>query len=59
LQADPGPCTAYILGLHLRERLVYHPGGRYWRFQLEESALYLALGLGLVAFSRWRVRRIA
>jgi hypothetical protein len=46
------------LGLHVQA--TYQPGSRYWAFQGIESAIFLALAVGLVGFSLWWIRnRIA
>ena len=34
----------------IREAVTYQPASRYWRFQLTETAIYLALALALAAF---------
>jgi hypothetical protein len=38
-------------------RLLYQPADRYWRFQLYEAGLYLALTAGLVAVTLVMLRR--
>jgi hypothetical protein len=58
LQASPDACTAYVLGLHPKERLTFQPEDRYWPFQVYETGIFLALSLALTGFSTWRVRRI-
>ena len=35
----------------------YQPGSRYWLFQGIESAIFLLLAAGLVAFAMWQIRR--
>jgi hypothetical protein len=46
------------LGLHVQA--IYQPGSRYWTFQGIESAIFVALTVGLVGLSLWWVRdRIA
>ncbi len=59
--ADPMDlCLAEINRLGYRQHLVYHPPTRFWPFQRIESALYLALALGLAGFCfRWIRRRLA
>lgn len=37
--------------------LTYQPGGRYWPFQWNELAIFVALALILVGLSFWWVRR--
>ena len=41
----------------LRRYEEYQPAGRFWRFQLIESAIYLSLSAGLVALAFWWVTR--
>jgi hypothetical protein len=43
------------IGLHLQT--TYQPGSRYLAFQGIESAIFVALAVGLVALSLWWVRR--
>jgi len=43
------------LGIHLQA--TYQPGNRYWLFQGIESAIFVGLALGLLAFAVWWVRR--
>jgi hypothetical protein len=43
------------LGLHVQA--TYQPGSRYWLFQGIESAIFVALACGLLAFAVWWVRR--
>jgi hypothetical protein len=46
------------LGVHVQA--TYQPGSRYWAFQGIESAIFIALAVGLVGFSLWWIRnRIA
>jgi hypothetical protein len=46
------------LGVHIQA--TYQPGSRYWKFQGIESAIFLALAVGLVGLSLWWLRnRIA
>jgi hypothetical protein len=41
----------------LREVLTYQPAGRYWPLQAVETAIFLALALGLAGFCFWWIRR--
>jgi hypothetical protein len=50
---DSSPCLA-AHGLHLD--IAYQPNSRYWRFQLLETALYLALTVLLASTAIWRIR---
>ena len=45
------------LNLHIELR--YQPDSRYWRFQALESALFLTMGVLLVGFGLWWIRRRA
>ncbi|MER6663087.1 ABC transporter permease [Amycolatopsis japonica] len=56
--ADPMDlCLAEINRLGYRQHVIYHPPTRFWPFQWIESALYLALALGLAGFCFWWIRR--
>ena len=46
-----------IDSFHLRNILTYQPAGRYWLFQWEEMAIFLALAVMLGFFSYWWIRR--
>jgi hypothetical protein len=50
-------CTAAIARMHLRQVVVYQPASRFWAFQWDETAIYLALALALAGFCVWWVRR--
>jgi hypothetical protein len=53
---DPCVTTRSCLrGYHLTT--VYQPADRYWAFQWMETAIFVALGLALVAVSYWWLRR--
>lgn len=55
---DVPPACIDMLGL--TRAVTYQPSDRFWRFQLTETALLLALAVGLFAVARHRVaRRIA
>ena len=57
---DPRACfVAQVSELGYRQEVTYHPASRFWSIQRIETALYVALALGLAGFSLWRVRRIA
>jgi hypothetical protein len=43
------------LGIHTVT--AYQPAGRFWAFQGIETAVYLALAVGLLAVAAWIVRR--
>ena len=47
-------CNAWFATQQLRH-IVYQPASRYWTFQRYETAIFLALALGLAGFSLWRV----
>lgn len=53
-------CVAKV-GATYHQLVTYQPAGRYWTFQLTESALYVAAALLLAAFCGWwvRSRRVA
>jgi hypothetical protein len=50
-------CRGAIAGMHLRQVIVYQPGSRFWTFQWDETAIYLAVALALAGFCVWWVRR--
>jgi hypothetical protein len=59
----PGPsdrqmrsCDTYLSSLQLRQVVTYQPASRYWAFQAEETAIYLALALVLSGVCVWWVR---
>jgi hypothetical protein len=57
--AGKGP-AAFIgcLASHgIREAVTYQPADRYWRLQLTETAIYLALALALARYCFWRLSR--
>lgn len=55
---DPA-MAACIARLGLRVEAVYQPADRYWRFQVTESLVWLALSGALLAASAWWIRRDA
>lgn len=58
LQPGLDACSAYVLPLHLSERLSYQPADRFWPFQEYETGIFLALSAILVGFTTWRVNRL-
>src|ERR1022692_502632 len=50
-------CQASVKTLHLRQVLIYQPASRYWAFQWYETAIYLALAIGLAGVCFWWLRR--
>ena len=49
-------CDAWLAAQPLRQRVVYQPASRYWAYQWAETAIWLALTLGLCLVSVWRIR---
>ena len=48
------------LGRHgIQESITYQPASRYWRFQFTETAIYLAVALGLAGYGFRRIRRLS
>jgi ABC-type transport system involved in multi-copper enzyme maturation permease subunit len=43
----------------IREAITYQPASRYWRFQLTETAIYLALALALAGYCFRRLSRLS
>src|SRR4029078_4491228 len=43
------------LGLQEAGVATYQPGGRFWRFQVMEAALYAGLAVLLVGIATWRI----
>jgi hypothetical protein len=41
----------------IRVAITYQPASRYWAFEWTETAIFLALTLGLAGFSFWRLSR--
>lgn len=53
---------AFDPGMYLHQRgysrwIVYQPASRFWTFQMIEASIYVAMIAGLVALTRWWVRR--
>jgi hypothetical protein len=46
-----------VRSFHLREIVTYQPMSHYWTFQWYEMTIFIAVALGLGAFSWWWVRR--
>jgi hypothetical protein len=59
----PGQGPAAFVGClashGIREAITYQPASRYWRFQLTETAIYLALALALAGYCFRRLRRLS
>ena len=57
-QAFPGKdvIVQCVQRLGLQAQDTYQPGSRFWMFQGVESAIFVGLALGLLAFSVWWVR---
>lgn len=53
-----GDAAVCLSGLDLHVDVEYHPGSRYWPFQLAETGLYLVAGALLTAIALRRVRRV-
>jgi ABC-type transport system involved in multi-copper enzyme maturation permease subunit len=49
-------CQASLARLHLRQLVTYQPASRFWAFQWDETAIFLALALALSAFCFWWIR---
>jgi hypothetical protein len=61
-QGGSGGPAAFLgcLGSHgIREAITYQPASRYWRFQLTETAIYLALALALAGYCFRRLSRLS
>lgn len=54
--APPKDIEACAQRLGIHARTIYQPGSRFWAFQGIESAIFVALSIGLVALSVWWVR---
>jgi hypothetical protein len=50
-------CFARLADLGYRQRVTYQAAGRYWALQAYETAIFLALALGLIGFCFWWLRR--
>lgn len=47
------------LGARFHEVVAYQPASRYWPFQIDETALFVALAIALAGVSVWLIRRRA
>ena len=53
-------CIGKFTRLGYRQLITYQPAGRFWAFQLEETALYLAAAALLTGLcTRWIQRRVS
>ena len=59
--ATTGPVAfrACLASHGIREAITYQPASRYWRFQLTETAIYLALAVALAGYCFRRLRRLS
>jgi len=55
----PAAFVACLAGHGIREAITYQPASRYWRFQLAETAIYLALALALAGYCFRRLGRLS
>ncbi len=55
--ASPQDCLASLGRLHLRQRVIYQPAGRFWAFQWYETGIFLVLALALAGSCIWWIRR--
>jgi hypothetical protein len=53
------PIAACVQHLGLRDMTVYQPASRFWTFQWIEFAIFIALAIGLAAFTIWRTKRLS
>jgi hypothetical protein len=49
--------SACVRHYDLRQLVTYQPMSRYWPFQLYESAIFIAVAIGLAGFSLWWLSR--
>jgi hypothetical protein len=57
-RTDPEGCFPRLAEAGYRQRVTYHPAGRYWTFQAIETGLFLALAAALAGVCFWRIRRV-
>jgi hypothetical protein len=57
LEAQQEACFARLADAGYRQRVTYQANGRYWALQAYETAIFLALALGLIGFCFWWLRR--
>jgi hypothetical protein len=55
----PVAFVACLASHGIREAITYQPASRYWRFQLTETAIYLALALTLAGYCFRRLSRLS
>jgi hypothetical protein len=55
----PAAFVACLASHGIREAITYQAASRYWRFQLTETAIYLALALALAGYCFRRLRRLS
>jgi ABC-2 family transporter len=55
----PAAFVACLASHGIREAITYQPASRYWRFQLTETAIYLALALALACYCFRRLSRLS
>ena len=58
LEAQQRACFARLADDGYRQRVTYQPDSRYWALQAYETAIFLALALGLIGFCFWWLRRL-
>jgi hypothetical protein len=56
---QPDPIMACVQHLGLRDLVVYQPASRFWTFQWIEFGIFIALAIGLAAFTIWRTKRLS
>jgi hypothetical protein len=54
---DVGALLDCLASHGIREAISYQPASRYWAFQWTETAIYLALALGMAGYCFWRLNR--
>ena len=53
------PIQACLQHIGLRDVTVYQPAYRFWTFQWIEFGIFIALAIGLAAFTLWRTKRLS
>jgi hypothetical protein len=53
------PIQACLQHIGLRDVTVYQPAYRFWTFQWIEFGIFIALAVGLAAFTMWRTKRLS
>jgi hypothetical protein len=51
--------AACVQHLGIRTSVIYQPGSRFWTFQWIEFGIFIALAIGLGAFTLWRTKRLS